>query len=184
MLVVVMALFAGIQAPPRTVDQVDFARYAGTWYEIARFPNRFQRRCAGDVTATYEPRPDGRLDVINRCRLADRSWDEARGVARRAGGDSSNARLEVRFAPAILSLLPQVWGDYWILGLGPEYGYAVVGSPDREYLWILARTPQMPELAWRQAVAIATARGYDVSRLERTAQAGGSAPPALDRSRS
>lgn len=176
--VVALALAAAQpDAAPRTVEQVDLERYMGTYYEIARFPNRFQKQCAGDVTATYALRPDGRIDVTNRCRLADGSMDEARGVARRAGKDTSNARLEVRFAPAFLSLLPQVWGDYWILGLGPDYSYAVVGSPDRDYLWVLSRTPQLNDDVYRQAVAIAESNGYDVQRLERTAQRGGGDGP-------
>jgi apolipoprotein D and lipocalin family protein len=167
-----MALAFAVQSasPPATVDQVDLARYMGTYYEVARFPNRFQTQCLGDVTATYSLRPDGRVDVVNRCRLADGSMEEARGVARRAGKNTSNARLEVRFAPAFLSFLPQVWGDYWILGLGPDYGYSVVGSPDRQYLWILSRTPTMSEEAYGQALAIAASNGYDTSRLERTPQ--------------
>jgi len=76
----------------------------------------------------------------------------------------------VRFAPAVLSFLPLVWGDYWILGLGPEYSFAVIGDPSRTYLWILSRTPVMPELAYRQAVEIAASNGFDVSRLVKTLQ--------------
>ena len=154
--------------PPRTVEAVDLARYAGTYYEIARFPNRFQKQCAGDVTATYTIQPDGRISVINRCRREDGSIDEARGVVRQAGNDTSNAKLEVRLAPAWLSFLPQVWGDYWILTVGPDYSYALVGSPSRDYLWILSRVPQMPDLAYRQAVEVAKANGYDISRLVKT----------------
>jgi len=156
---------SGSITAPRTVEAVDLARYAGVYYEIARFPNRFQKQCAGDVTATYTNLPDGDVRVVNRCRRADGSMDEARGVVRQAGKDASNAKLEVRFAPAWLSFLPQVWGDYWILAVGPDYSYAVVGSPSREYLWILSRVQQMTELAYRQAVEAARANGYDVSRL-------------------
>lgn len=157
-------------AAPQTVPSVDLARYAGTYYEIARFPNRFQTQCAANVTATYAVRPDGRIDVVNRCRKADGTEAVARGVAKRAGQDPSNARLKVRFAPAILSFLPQVWGDYWILGLAPDYSYSVVGDPGREYLWILSRLPRMPPAAYRQALEIAKANGFDVSRLVATPQ--------------
>jgi apolipoprotein D and lipocalin family protein len=156
--------------PPVTVASVDLNRYAGTWYEIARFPNRFQDQCAGDVTATYAVRADGRIDVVNRCRTRDGKMDEAAGIARPAGDDKTGAKLEVRFAPAILSFLPFVWGDYWILGLGPDYDWAVVGDPGRDYLWILARTPAVSDAVRAQAAGIAKANGFAVSRLVTTAQ--------------
>jgi apolipoprotein D and lipocalin family protein len=153
---------------PRLVDSVDLTRYAGRWYEAARFPNRFQDQCAGDVLVHYALRTDGRVDVVNRCRRSDGRVDEARGVARKAGDGTNSARLEVRFAPAILSFLPAVWGDYWIIGLGPEYTWAVVGTPSREYLWILSRTPGMTTTSYERAVEIARGNGFDVTRLVRT----------------
>jgi apolipoprotein D and lipocalin family protein len=156
--------------PPRTAPSLDPRLYAGTYYEIARFPNPFQKQCAGDVTATYAVRGDGRLDVVNRCRKEDGTVTEARGVARRAAGDATNAKLEVRFAPAWLSLITRVWGSYWVLAVGPQYSYAVVGDPQRNYLWILSRLRQMPPLAYQQALEIARSNGYDVSRLVRTPQ--------------
>jgi apolipoprotein D and lipocalin family protein len=156
--------------PPSTVASVDLNRYAGRWYEIARFPNRFQSQCAGDVTATYAVRPDGRVSVTNRCRREDGRYDEATGIARVAGRDDSNARLEVRFAPAILSFLPMVWGDYWIIDLADDYSTAVVGSPDRQYLWILARTPVLDTATWQRLVDAASREGFAVDRLERTPQ--------------
>lgn len=152
--------------PVRTVEQVDLHRYLGDWFEIARFPNRFQRNCAGDVRASYASRADGRLDVINRCRTAD-GIVEARGVARVVDARTS-AKLKVRFAPAMLSFLPFVWGDYWILGLASDYSWAVVGSPDRSYLWILARTTEMDAEAFRSAVDVARGNAFDVDRLIRT----------------
>jgi apolipoprotein D and lipocalin family protein len=161
---------AGPQPPPQTVTSVDLKRYIGTYYEIARFPNRFQKQCVGNVTATYNIRPDGRLDVVNRCRKDDGTVTEARGVARRASSDATNAKLQVRFAPGWLSLLPQVWGDYWVIGAGPDYSYAVVGNPAREFLWILSRVPQMPALEYQQALEIARRNGYAVDRLVRTPQ--------------
>ena len=161
-------------AEPRVVDTVDLQRYVGTWYEVARFPNRFQDHCASDVVAEYSLRPDGRIDVVNRCRRADGSLDEARGVARRAGGGTgSNAKLEVRFAPAFLSFLPMVWGDYWILGLGPDYNWSVIGDPGRKYLWILSRTPALSEASCQQALEVARANGFDVSRLVPTKSGAG-----------
>jgi apolipoprotein D and lipocalin family protein len=147
----------------RTVASVDLQRYAGDWYEVARFPNRFQRRCVGDVRATYAIRPDGRLDVLNQCRTEDGAI-EAKGIARVADIRTS-AKLKVRFAPAALSFLPFVWGDYWILGLAEDYSWSVVGSPDRNYLWILSRTPGLSSPAFMEAVEIARANGFDVGRL-------------------
>ena len=151
---------------PQTVAAVDLRRYAGEWFEIARFPNRFQRECVGDVRASYTRRDDGRIDVTNRCSTAggDR---EARGVAR-VVNRATNAKLEVRFAPALLSFLPSVWGDYWILGLSPDYDWSVVGSPDRKYLWILSRTRTLSEAAWTEAVGVARSAGFDTDRLVRT----------------
>lgn len=154
--------------PLRLVDDVDLSRYVGTWYEVARFPNRFQRDCVADVTATYTRRPDGDFSVVNKCRKADGTWNEAEGVARPAADTKSNAALEVRFAPAILSFLPNVWGDYRIIGLDPEYRWAVVGEPKREYLWILSRTPDMSAADYDRAVAVARANEFDVSNLQKT----------------
>ena len=158
------ALAQGGTGPVHTVDTVDLDRYAGDWFEVSRFPNRFQRQCASDVRATYVRRPDGRVDVINRCRLEDGSSTDAQGIARVAD-DRTFAKLKVRFAPAALSFLPFVWGDYWILGLASDYTWATVGSPDRNYLWILARTPVLDADRLASALAAARANGFDVERL-------------------
>lgn len=164
--ILIASMMGQAPGPVRTVDAVDLDRYLGDWFEIARFPNWFQRTCTGDVRATYAKRPDGRLDVINRCRKAD-GLTEARGVARVVDLRTS-AKLKVRFAPAALSFLPFVWGDYWILGLAGDYSWAVVGSPDREYLWILARTPVLDAERYGAAIAAARANGFDVERLMKT----------------
>lgn len=153
--------------PLKLVDTIDLKRYAGTWYEVARLPNRFQDDCVGDVSATYSLRADGNIDVVNKCREAE-GWNEAKGVARRADDVNSDAALEVRFAPAILSLLPNVWGDYRVIGLDPEYRWAVVGEPKREYLWILSRTKEMSAADYNRALEIAKANGFDVTKLQKT----------------
>ncbi len=168
MMLTAIPLLAQQQPAVRTVDAVDLTRYAGEWFEIARFPNRFQRQCLGDVKAVYASRPDGRIDVTNRCRTEDGSTD-AQGVARVVDTRTS-AKLEVRFAPAVLSFLPFVWGDYWILGLAHDYSWALVGSPDRNYLWVLARTASMSEQDYAMALAAATTNGFDVMRLVKTTQ--------------
>jgi apolipoprotein D and lipocalin family protein len=152
-----------------TVPSVDLDRYVGQWYEVARFPNSFQDDCVGDVRATYVRRADGRIDVVNECREDDGSTNVARGIARVAD-EQTRAKLEVRFAPAFLSFLPWVWGDYWIIGLANDYSWATVGSPDRKYLWILSRAPQLDGEAYDAAVQRAAANGFATSKLVRTPQ--------------
>ena len=163
-----IALAAQPHAPLRVVPVVDFQRYAGTWYEIARLPNRFQRACAGDVTATYAVLPGGRIEVTNRCREAGGDFREAKGIARRVEGQPPSV-LEVRFAPAFLSFLPVVWGDYHIIDLGADYDHAVVGTPDRSYLWILARRPDLDPERYRRLVESVREQGFDASALIATA---------------
>jgi apolipoprotein D and lipocalin family protein len=155
--------------PLRVADAVDLNRYAGKWYEVARFPNKFQNKCSGDVVAQYTVRPDARIDVVNQCRNADGRVIAARGIARK-GRAGNNAVLQVRFAPAILSFLPAVWGDYWILALGPDYTWSVVGTPSREFLWILSRTPSMSDASYAQAIEIVKGNNFDAGRLVRTPQ--------------
>ena len=150
---------------PRTVPAVDLSRYLGTWYEVARFPAWFSDsasiRCT-DVTATYTARPDGRIGVVNRCRnaLAGGAPREARGTAYAVEG-SGDARLRVSF-------FWPFYGDYWVIGLDPDYRWAVVGAPGRDYLWVLSRTPEMAPAEYERAVATARAQGFDVTRLQRT----------------
>jgi apolipoprotein D and lipocalin family protein len=157
------------QAAVKTVAQVDLDRYLGEWFEVSRLPNRFQTQCVSDVKARYERRADGRLDVINSCRLENGQIDDARGVARIVERATS-AKLKVRFAPAALSFLPMVWGDYWIIGLAEDYSWAVVGSPDRQYLWILSRTPVLSGAALDRALTALRANGFDEKALAPTRQ--------------
>jgi apolipoprotein D and lipocalin family protein len=151
------------------VPTLDLQRYAGTWYEIARLPNPFQKKCAHSVVVRYAVREDGRLDVVNECVEKDGRTSRANGVARRADPGSPLSQLKVRFAPAFLSFLSAVWGDYWVIDLAPDYSYAVVGEPRRRYLWILSREPRMPEPLYAGILERA-ARFYDVSRVVRTEQ--------------
>lgn len=160
---------AQTQPPVRTVDSVDLVRYSGTWYEIARLPNRFQNQCAGDVTATYTVLENGHIQVINRCRKENGGFTQAEGRARRASSDGPASQLEVRFAPAWMSFLPFVWGDYWILNLAPDYTYALVGDPDRKYLWILARSTALDQETLDSLVDVAKSQGYDAAKLMFTA---------------
>lgn len=148
--------------PPPTVAQVDLDRYVGTWYEVARIPNRFQQQCVADTTAQYARRADGMIEVVNRCRTDDGRYDEARGVAR-VVDTGSNARLEVSFFE-LFGWRP-VWGDYWVLELAPNYEYALVGTPDRRYGWLLARSPTLPDATRTRLDARMRDLGYDPAQF-------------------
>jgi len=152
----------GGELPPlQVVPSVDLTRYAGKWYEIARLPNRFQRACVSDTTATYTLRADGKISVLNQCRQADGGIKSARATARVAGPGQPNSKLRVTF----------FWpfsGNYWIIGLDPEYRWAVVGEPNRKYLWILSRTPELDDRIYHEILERVKAQGYDVSRIVRT----------------
>ncbi len=154
--------------PLRVVPSVDLVRYSGTWYEIARLPNRFQRQCVGDVKATYTLLEDGEIRVINSCMNEDGETESVEGRARRKNGEEPSSKLEVRFAPAFLSFLPFVWGDYWIIDLDPDYAYAVVGEPKREYLWILARSPDLSNDLYEKILSRLRAQRYDTALLVKT----------------
>jgi len=146
----------------QVVPSVDLSRYAGRWYEIARLPNKFQKKCAGGVTATYELRSDGKVKVINECRKASGEITRATGKAKVAD-KKTNAKLKVAF-------FWPFYGDYWILDLGPNYEYAVVGEPKRRYLWVLSRTPQIDEALYNQLLANMAKRGFATERMIRTTQ--------------
>ena len=156
-------------APLTPIAALDVPRYMGTWYEIARFPTWFQKKCTGESRAEYTPLADGQVQVINRCRLENGAMNEAIGTARQVGGADS-PKLEVRFAPAWLSFLPFVWGNYWVIDLDEAYQLVAVSEPSQEYLWILARTPQVDPTAYNALLTRLTQKGFDVSKLELTRQ--------------
>lgn len=170
MMTFALAAAAAAPGPVRSVPALDLARYAGRWFEIARYPNRFQKQCAGEVAAEYAVLPTGRIRVTNTCRRSDGSLARAEGVARLASDAGPASQLKVRFAPAVLSFIPAVWGDYWVIGLAPDYSYAVVGDPSREYLWILSRTPTLDAKATTLALEAVVSNGFDPNRLVRTRQ--------------
>ena len=157
-------------APPlRAIESLDVPRYMGRWYEIAKFPNWFQRQCVGATVATYSLRPDGQVQVLNECRRQNGQMEQALGQARQLG-PATSARLQVRFAPQWLSLLPFVWGDYWVIDLDERYELVAVSEPKREYLWVLSRTPVVDEVRYAALLTRLAAQGLDVSRLESTPQ--------------
>ena len=158
----------GAPPPLKPVPYLDVARYMGRWYEIAKFPNRFQSKCVADTSAEYRLLEDQRIRVVNRCRLTDGKIDTATGIARPAGELSS--QLKVRFAPAWLGFLPFVWGDYWVIDLDPDYQLAAVSEPSREYLWILSRTPRIGADAYAMMIRRLEAMGLDTGKLQMSLQ--------------
>jgi len=156
-----------MRAPLQVVAPVDLQRYAGIWHEQARLPNRFQKQCAGPVVAEYTPQSGGAVQVLNRCVREDGNFDEAVGAARvvPVAGQPGAGRLQVRFAPAWLGWLPMVWGDYWILKLDRDYQVSLVGTPDRQYLWVLSRAPRLDEAVLRAELDYARSLGFDTDKV-------------------
>lgn len=154
-------------APPTTVASVDLQRYVGRWYEIAKIPNRFQKQCVRGTMAEYTLRADRTLEVRNSCVREDGSIQEANGIAKVVDRDS-NSKLKVSFVRFLGLRL--FWGDYWIIGLGADYEYAIVGSPDRKYGWILCRSPGMSGEVLDAAFATLRAQGYDPALFDISAQ--------------
>ena len=152
------------KAPP-TVSRVEFARYQGTWYEIARLPMWFQRNCLRSQ-ATYGILETGEVSVLNECDTGS-GKDSIRGRARVVDA-KTNARLEVRFDNWFSVFIPsQPQGNYWILYLDDEYRTVIVGTPDRKNLWIMARTPVIDETQYAKLVEIARGVGFDTDKLIR-----------------
>lgn len=169
---VAAALLASCDRPPvnrnaaeplSTVQSLDLQRYLGRWYEVARFPNQFEEDCVG-VTATYSLNPDGTIKVVNRCRKGklDGPEEVAEGTAT-VVDTTTNAKLSVTF----------FWpfaGDYWVLDLAEDYSWALVGEPSGRYLWILSRTPTLPDNTRAALLAKLKAQGYDTTALFWTPQ--------------
>lgn len=152
-----------------TVASLDVARYMGRWYEIARYPTWFQKKCVAASRAEYSLLGDGRVQVINRCRLEGGELSEAMGEARQIG-PATSPKLEVRFAPAWLSFLPFVWGNYWVIDLDEDYQLAAVSEPRREYLWILSRSPKVDPARYQRLLGRLAQQGFDLGRLQASPQ--------------
>jgi apolipoprotein D and lipocalin family protein len=149
--------------PPSVVEKVDIDRYAGTWYEIARYPHSFEKGCV-DVTATYTLRDDGKINVLNKCRKDSFDGKEKSANATAWVADpATNAKLKVRF----------FWpfsAAYWIIDLDPDYQWALVSHPSRKYLWILSRTPKMDDDLYSELLVRLQTRGFDTAMLYKTPQ--------------
>ena len=140
------------------VQNVDLEKYLGKWYEIAHLPFRFEDDCT-DITATYSLSHDGNVSVLNEC-LRDGKLKQAKGKAK-VVDKNTGAKLKVTF----------FWpfsADYWIIDLGNDYDYAIVGTPNRKYLWILSRTPRMDVELFSQLIESVKSKGFDVNNLIKT----------------
>lgn len=159
------AAFHPSKAPP-AVARVELDRYQGTWYEIARLPMWFQRSCLRSQ-ATYRLLETGEVSVLNECDTAGGGKESVRGRAR-AVDAKTNARLEVRFDSWFAVFIPsQPQGNYWVLYLDEAYQTVIVGTPNRQNLWIMARTPALDEARYAGLVAIARGLGFDTEKLVR-----------------
>lgn len=169
------------------VPLLDLSRYQGHWYQVAFVPNRFLRDCQSDTTADYTLLDHNRVRVVNRCRTAAGATLVAEGLARPqrewvmgipAGEPLGPARFEVRFAPEWLSWVPWVWASYWVIQLADDYRYAVIGEPQREYLWILSRTPTLAPEDMANIRRRLREQGYDPDKLVDTPAALPASSPA------
>jgi apolipoprotein D and lipocalin family protein len=148
-----------VQPPIQSVAMVDQSRWMGRWYQIARLPNRFQKGCTGAYT-DFSLRDDGQINVINSCR------NEKDGSLRQEKGHAwvieptSNARIKVSFFWPFRS-------EFWVIGLGKEYEYTVVASPNRKYLWIMSRTPTMSDDLYADIVKEIERQGFDINKILR-----------------
>jgi len=150
-----------------TVKQVDLKKYAGLWYEIAKIPNSFQDQCAYGTTAEYKIYKDGSIQVINKCYDDNGEPDVADGVAN-VVDKKTNAKLEVSFV-SFFGIRP-FWGDYWIIGLDDNYQWAIVGTPNRKYGWILSRTPSLPDETMQKIFEILKSQHYNPEDFETSIQ--------------
>lgn len=155
--------------PLQTVASIDLQRYLGRWYEIAKYPNWFQRKCISNTSAEYKLNADSTVTVHNQCKREDGEFEKANGIAHQIGNTGS-PKLEVRFAPAWLSIFPFVWGDYWIIDLDKDYSLVAISEPRREYLWILSRTSTVKDDAYQALLKRLETRGFDITKLEKTSQ--------------
>jgi len=148
-----------------TVPAVDMNRYAGTWYEQARLPNRFQRECHRLVSATYTPQPDGSVTVFNSCQRENGTTASATGKAEVAD-PAQPGLLDVTFLPKGLRWLPFTHAEYRVVALDDDYQWSIVGGKDRKYLWVLTRAQNIDSEQREQLVDRARALGYDTTKLQ------------------
>ena len=152
---------------PVTVDHVNLSKYTGIWYEIAKIPNSFQKKCISNSAAHYSLNEDGTIKVVNSCKNADGEMNSSEGVAK-VVDTMTNSKLEVSFVSIFgINLF---WGDYWIIGLDDDYSYAVIATPNRKYGWILSRTKQLTKQKLSTAYDILKKNGYNTKDFVFTIQ--------------
>jgi apolipoprotein D and lipocalin family protein len=165
--ILILVLFSSLmfaqQNPPTTVKYVDLKKYVGLWYEVAKIPNSFQDQCVKGTTAKYTLTKDGEIYVTNSCIDEDGELDAADGVVR-VVDKKSNAKLEVSFV-SFLGWRP-FWGDYWIIGLDDNYQWAIVGTPNRKYGWVLSRASKLENETMDKIFQILKDQGYDPKKFE------------------
>lgn len=159
------------QPPVSTVNFVNLQQYLGKWYEIAAIPQSFQKQCTGNTTAEYAIVEDGLISVVNSCDTASGQRSVANGRAKIVD-TTTNAKLKVTFVN-FLGWQFLFGGDYWILAIGENYSYAVVGAPGRDYAWVLSRTPEMNKELIIEANQILVMQGFDTCQLISTIQTSG-----------
>jgi apolipoprotein D and lipocalin family protein len=147
----------------KTADFVELKRYQGRWYEVARLPLFWERKCARNVMATCTLRADGKIEVLHACRKANGQIAKSTGIAVPVHKNGPFSKLKVCF----------FWpfsGDYWILDLDPQYRWALVGTPNKRHLWLLSRTPALNPRIVEHLIGRAKGDGFDTSRLIFTRQ--------------
>ncbi|TWG90327.1 apolipoprotein D and lipocalin family protein [Mesorhizobium sp. J18] len=145
------------------VRRLDLNRYLGRWYEICRLPLRWEDETATDITANYSLNEDGNVRVDNRCFDEDGKPSQAVGEA--VPVDDAKSRLKLTFLPEYIRWIPFTKADYWVLKIDPDYHTALVGTPDRKYLWILSRQPEISEETKAEFLAEARRQGFDLTHL-------------------
>jgi apolipoprotein D and lipocalin family protein len=158
-------------APLQAITSLDLQKYKGRWFEIAKYPNRFQSMCAKATSAQYALQ-EGGVTVLNTCTTDKNEVTQAQGEARPIGKVVSEtlspAQLEVAFAPKWIRWLPMVWGNYWVVAIDPNYRWSLVSEPKREFAWILARDSKLTEADKQAVLAAVRAAGLDEKRLDWT----------------
>ena len=150
-----LPMVCAAESQVKSISEFEVSRYMGTWYEIAKLPNWFQRKCVQGTQARYKILGPTQIEVNNKCTT-------------RPNGSGRPAQLEVRFAPEWTAWLPMVWGAYWVLDLDADYQLAAVGDPSRSYLWILSRTPVVSAERYDAVLKRLKLMGFDITKLEKT----------------
>lgn len=159
MSMIILLFSCGSTEELATVEKVDLQKYAGTWYEIAKLPNTFEKNLSC-ISATYTLKENGKINVLNQGYNTKKgTWKDITGTAW-VPDPEIPGQLKVRF----------FWpfsGDYYIISLADDYSYALVGDPSRKYLWILSRNQDLSDSVYSNLLAIAKDKGFDVDAVEK-----------------